>query len=71
MSAASYQHLENATVIHQRSYGAHAQESPRLAREAVAALANHFWRVRGCPIGSPEVDWYLAERELRYLRLHS
>jgi hypothetical protein len=25
--------------------------------------AYYLWENRGCPIGSPEVDWLLAERE--------
>jgi Protein of unknown function (DUF2934) len=33
--------------------------------EAVARLAYSFWEARGCPIGSPEEDWYRAENELR------
>lgn len=70
MSNASYQHLEHATVIHQRSPAAHRHEAPRMAQESIAALANHYWHVRGCPHGSPEEDWFHAERELRYFRLH-
>jgi len=70
MSSASYQRLENAPVIQQRSHAAHMHESPRLAHETVAALAKHYWYVRGCPLGSPEEDWFRAERELRYIRLH-
>jgi hypothetical protein len=30
----------------------------------VAARAYELWIQRGCPIGSPEVDWLQAEREL-------
>jgi hypothetical protein len=32
---------------------------------AIAALAHRLWLERGCPEGSPEEDWFLAERELR------
>ncbi len=32
---------------------------------AVAALAYEFWLQRGCPIGSPEEDWFRAEQLLR------
>ena len=28
-------------------------------------LAFQFWLDRGCPIGSPEIDWYRAEEEIR------
>lgn len=33
--------------------------------EEIARLAYRSWQERGCPIGSPEEDWYRAERELR------
>ena len=31
----------------------------------VAVLAYKLWERRGRPFGSPEVDWYEAERQLR------
>jgi hypothetical protein len=31
----------------------------------IASLAYRLWLERGCPEGSPEEDWFLAERELR------
>ena len=31
-----------------------------------ALLAYEFWRARGCPEGSPEEDWFLAEEQLRH-----
>ena len=34
-------------------------------REKISRLAYSHWEARGCPIGSPEEDWYRAERELR------
>jgi len=30
----------------------------------IAALAYQLWNDRGCPIGSPEEDWFRAEMEL-------
>ena len=30
--------------------------------EFVAKLAYQYWEARGMPIGSPEVDWFAAER---------
>jgi len=33
--------------------------------EEIARLAYSHWEARGCPIGSPEEDWYRAENELR------
>ncbi len=32
--------------------------------EDVAKLAYRLWEERGRPMGSPEVDWYRAEREV-------
>ena len=32
---------------------------------AVAALAYQLWQARGCPQGSPEVDWLEAEQQIR------
>jgi hypothetical protein len=31
----------------------------------ISALAYELWIQRGCPIGSPEVDWFRAEEELK------
>lgn len=31
----------------------------------IAALAYHLWTERGCPIGSPDDDWFQAEAELK------
>ena len=31
----------------------------------ISALAYELWIDRGCPLGSPEVDWLRAEEELR------
>jgi hypothetical protein len=33
--------------------------------QSIAALAYQLWLNRGCPIGSPEVDWFQAEEELK------
>jgi len=34
-------------------------------REQVALLAYSYWQGRGCQGGSPEEDWYRAEREIQ------
>ncbi len=34
-------------------------------RQHVAALAYTLWQSRGCPLGSPEEDWYRAEEQLQ------
>jgi Protein of unknown function (DUF2934) len=31
----------------------------------IETRAYELWMQRGCPIGSPEVDWYQAEEEIR------
>jgi len=31
----------------------------------IQKLAYELWLERGCPIGSPEDDWYRAEEQLR------
>jgi len=31
----------------------------------MSALAYELWIQRGCPLGSPEVDWFRAEEELK------
>jgi hypothetical protein len=33
--------------------------------DEVATLAYQLWMERGCPIGSPEVDWFQAEEQLK------
>jgi hypothetical protein len=33
-------------------------------RENIALLAYTYWMQRGCPVGSPEEDWFRAEREI-------
>jgi hypothetical protein len=32
---------------------------------AIEVRAYELWVQRGCPIGSPEVDWFRAEAEIR------
>ena len=34
-----------------------------LERDAIIALAHHYWHERGCPEGSAEEDWFRAERD--------
>ena len=33
--------------------------------QSIARLAYALWQFRGCPMGSPEVDWTEAEQQLR------
>ena len=34
--------------------------------QIIAALAYEYWQRRGCPIGSPELDWFKAEEEVKF-----
>jgi hypothetical protein len=36
----------------------------RSREKAIAAQAESHWLMRGCPEGSPEVDWFKAESEI-------
>jgi len=36
----------------------------RIRAERITDLAQMFWLLRGCPEGSPDVDWYKAELEV-------
>jgi hypothetical protein len=38
--------------------------SPTIAQADIAALAYELWQDRGCPIGSPEEDWFRAQERL-------
>ena len=46
----------------------HGQETSM--QENLAKLAYGLWQERGCPHGSPEVDWLEAERRLRQSSEH-
>ena len=37
---------------------------PEPTQDQIAELAYTLWQQRGCPNGSPEVDWQEAEEEL-------
>ena len=39
-------------------------EQTREPADRIAVLAYQYWQERGCPIGSPEVDWFRAEQEI-------
>jgi hypothetical protein len=34
-------------------------------QQKIATRAYELWLERGCPIGSPDEDWFRAEQELR------
>jgi predicted chitinase len=35
------------------------------AQQDIAQLAYFLWQSRGCPEGSPEQDWFEAERKIQ------
>ena len=39
-------------------------EEPVSNHEKIALLAYKYWEERGCPGGSPQEDWFRAEREI-------
>ena len=45
--------------------GSKTQAPEPAGADAVAKLAYALWLGRGCPHGSPEEDWYEAERLLK------
>lgn len=34
-------------------------------QEEVAVLAYSLWQARGCPVGTPDEDWFSAESRLK------
>ena len=42
-----------------------AMDSELVNVDEVAVRAYELWQERGCPIGSPEIDWLRAEEDLR------
>ena len=44
---------------------ASGNDDPGFGREDVAILAHGLWEARGCPVGSPDDDWFRATQQLR------
>jgi Protein of unknown function (DUF2934) len=42
------------------------EDSTLLDPHRTSLIAYEFWRARGCPEGSPDEDWFLAEEQLRH-----
>ena len=55
---------ESVTAVYEASPEAEYPVSA-MSYEEIARFAYSYWEARGCPIGSPEEDWYRAETELR------
>jgi hypothetical protein len=45
-------------------------QPPRIDVQAIARRAHELWLRRGCPTGTPELDWQQAERELQVEAAH-
>ena len=54
-----------AAVMPGGTAGGNADPGPEPDREEIARLAYSYWEARGSANGSPEDDWFRAERELR------
>jgi hypothetical protein len=46
----------------------HFQPAANSGHDAITAPAYDCWVARGCPVGSPEVDWLQAEEDLKIER---
>ena len=42
----------------------HDTETSAMIRQRVCERAYELWMERGCPVGSAEEDWFMAEREI-------
>jgi Protein of unknown function (DUF2934) len=45
--------------------GAHDPDAGMQQQEKLKLLAYQFWQERGSPFGTPEVDWFRTENEVR------
>ncbi len=61
-SRQALEHSQAAYRQTQLSVNRHGIET--FGHAEIAKLAHHLWQARGCPDGSPEVDWYRAVEEL-------
>ena len=60
---------EHSRLAQEHSEDAHASNGGHgvagFGHDQIAARAHELWQARGCPEGSPEVDWFRAAAELR------
>jgi len=56
----SRQQLEHFPEPHKMGHGIAS-----FGHNEIAALAHELWQGRGCPLGSPEEDWFRAVEQLR------
>lgn len=62
ISRRALEHTENAHHTHAPTTG-HGVTA--FGHEDIAVLAHNLWEARGCPVGSPDEDWFHAVKELR------
>lgn len=55
---------EDANVSINQTLDAHPEITGNTGQSEIAQLAYALWQQRGCPEGSPEVDWLNAEQQL-------
>lgn len=68
MSAVAISSLQRESEIRKppgTASTSHSQVPETTMQEDLAKLAYSLWQERGCPFGSPEIDWLEAERRLR------
>ena len=56
--------MENRTIDGQECVELTPDFLGESRHEFVARLAYQYWERRGMPLGSPELDWFAAERAL-------
>jgi hypothetical protein len=63
----SRQALERSSSAHEHTIEVHRTKHgvATFGHDEIAARAHELWQARGCPEGSPEVDWFRAAEELR------
>lgn len=62
----SRQAEEQSGNSHGNSHTSMASQGRRTFGHAdIEALAHQLWQARGCPQGSPDVDWFEAVKQLR------
>jgi hypothetical protein len=62
ISRRALEHTEDAHHAHAAITG-HGVTA--FGHEDIAVLAHKLWEARGCPVGSPDEDWFHAVKELR------
>ena len=59
------QSLEHGSATHPHAWESAADGHAGFGHDDIVALARKLWHARGCPLGSPDQDWFEAVKELR------